>query len=450
MVTRFLVTIVFVLALSFAPLRTVRADTWGANLIAVMVQQMMERIQRSIEGVMLGSLKLAATQMLNSQVGQLVGGASVGQALFITDFNDFLYQGPKQRAELYMNDFFTLTTRGQSSSANYVAVGDSGGIGGNYQSYLVSAAKEATIESGGPKTYDLDQYTANPETMFAEGDFRAFNAFFSNPANNPYGYVLEAEGAYQGKLAMEREIAVTKAQSSGFLPSEQNGMVTTPAAAIEGLVTSVQNIPNQIIAAAQNPGELLSGVITGMANKMINNLVQKGIGQIQANIQREIGNVTSQINSQLGQISSITGPGGLSLGNLQNTASRINPSGPVPPSALSGVCRGACSNDGCRSDETQTSGACGGSGYVCCVPSGQSNSSAVLCRDIGGICESGGCGSGETEADASCGSPNYTCCMPPKYCRDVGGTCVSQGLDCDSGQVDNSLSCGSSSYKCCR
>ena len=113
---------------------------------------MIEQIERQIEGALLGALKGAAVQALNYKVGQLVGGSSAGEALFITDFNDFLYQGPAKRTELYMNDFFTLTTRGKDLRSNYIGAGDSGGIGGNYTSYLEIVGKQATTEAGGVST----------------------------------------------------------------------------------------------------------------------------------------------------------------------------------------------------------------------------------------------------------------------------------------------------------
>lgn len=298
-----------------------QAGYWGEPIAAAQMKFVMETIRRSIEGALLGSLKVAAVQMLNNQVGQLIGGSSVGEALFITNFNDFLYQGPAQRTELYMNDFFTLTTRGKTSGANYIGVGDIGGIGGNYASYLVSVGKQATTEAAGISTYNLEEYTPNPEAMFAEGDWRAFNAFFSNPANNPYGYSLQAEKAYQNKLAMEEQEATVKALSSGFLPAESNGTVVTPAGTIEAVVGDVSTLGNKVIAAASNPTELLSGVVAGVANKLISNLVQRGVGQIQSNIQREIGNVSREVNSSLNQATQQLGPGAQFI---NSTAQRLN------------------------------------------------------------------------------------------------------------------------------
>src|SRR3989344_1451965 len=152
-----------------------RAGYWGEPIAAALMKQTMEVIRRSIEGELLGALKMVAVQTLNRQVDQLIGGGRSGNPLFITSFDDFLYQGPARRTELFMNDFFTLTTRGRGSASNYI--GRDGG--GNYSAYLESIGRQV-MRGSGISISNLEEYTPNPERMFAEGDWRAFNAFFSN------------------------------------------------------------------------------------------------------------------------------------------------------------------------------------------------------------------------------------------------------------------------------
>jgi len=90
---------IFVSGMFFMMPQTAHADAWGANMAAAIMKQTMEQIARQIEGALLGSLKMAAVQMLNNQVGQLIGGGAGGQARFITSFDDFLYRRPQQRTD---------------------------------------------------------------------------------------------------------------------------------------------------------------------------------------------------------------------------------------------------------------------------------------------------------------------------------------------------------------
>lgn len=288
----------------------VQAGAWGEPIAAAQMKFTMETIRRQIEGVLLGTLKIAAVQVLNSQVGQLISGGVSGQPLFITDYDDFLYQRPRRETDLYMNDFFTMTTRGRSSRANYIGAGNQGGIGGSYSAYLESVGRQSSVDSGRLQTYNLDEYTSDPERMFREGDWRAFNAFFSNPANNPYGYALQAERVHHNVLAQKQQAAAIEAQSSGFIAARQGGRIVTPAGSIEAALNNIQDIPNRIIAAASNPGELLSGVVSGVANRMVTTLIQTGIGMVESKIYQAVSSVDRAVMGSTGGALRTLGPGG--------------------------------------------------------------------------------------------------------------------------------------------
>jgi len=312
------------------------ADEWGSDPVSVAMTHTLSVITRNIEGALLASLKMTAMQALNSQVGQFVTGTTMGDTLFITNYDDFLYRAPAQRADLFLNDFFTLTTRGKAYSSNYIPAGHNGNFAGNYSAYLTAVGRQAALGNG-VNVVNLDEYIPSPEQMFAEGDWRAFNAFFTNPANNPYGYALQTEQAYQQKLAMEQQQAMIKASTAGgYLPKQNNGMIVTPAGTIQHMVGNVTTLANQVIAAAQNPAELAAGVITAMANRVIGNLIQRGVGEVQANIQREIGNVDRAIfmygNQQSQQF-------GASVRFIDETAQRTSAvinSATTPPPAYVG------------------------------------------------------------------------------------------------------------------
>src|SRR6185369_295637 len=319
---------------SFAP--QAKAGAWGESIFAMLTDNVLDSITRQIEGAILGTLKVTAIQMLNNQLSQLVGGQTSGQALFITRWDDFLYDTPQRKTNLMMNDFFTLSTRGKFASANYIGAGDlTGDVSENYTGYLVNQAQRSIGTEGSAPTYNLDQYAASPDALFAEGDWRGFNAYFSNPANNTFGYSLMAENAYAESLAREEEIAQVKAQSSGFIVPESNGVTIAPAALIEAKASSIQSLGDQMIASASNPAEFLSGVVSAVVNTTINKLVQNGVGQIQSNIQREVNGASYQIGGALSQATSSLGPAANFSSVLnQRTNVSVNVKTPPPPSPL--------------------------------------------------------------------------------------------------------------------
>lgn len=326
-----------------------KAGVWGESIAAELLGQALEIVKTQLAGALLGTLKTAAISILNSQVGQMIGGNSLGEALFITDWNDFIYTKPAEQAQLFMNDFFTISTRGKYASANYVGVGDvSGSVSGNYAAYLVAGAQQAIgsdgtgEESDVPLSYDLDAYSPSPDILFQEGDYRGLNAFFSNPANNPFGYTLSATAYYARKMNQSIEAAKTEAQSSGFIGKKQDGKTIAPAATIEGMLSDVENIGNNLIAAAENPGEFLSGVVSAVVNKAVTSMIQKGVGKIQANIQREVKKVDNQVVKALDKANKKLGPAAKFTKEWsQKTDVYVKPYTQAPPAANDN-CSGGC------------------------------------------------------------------------------------------------------------
>lgn len=70
-----ILVVMMVFAIGFGtPLHSARAEMWGTNMIAALVQKMLDRLDRYIEGVLLSQLKSAAIRMLDKQVDQMFGG----------------------------------------------------------------------------------------------------------------------------------------------------------------------------------------------------------------------------------------------------------------------------------------------------------------------------------------------------------------------------------------
>lgn len=289
-------SIVLLLALAVST-PSASAGYWGEPILASIMDNMFEKIARQIEGALLSALKASAIQLLNTQVGQLIGGASSGESAIISDWQGFLYDEPEQKVQVYMEDFFADMTSGRASSSNYS--GSSGGE--SYSARLVEDAKMSLSTPYQPS--NLEDISPDPEAALAEGDLRTLNAFFANPMNNPFGFTLAAQSYERSVREMEQQQQVVQSISHGF-----RGTEGLPGSTIGQMVADAQDIGNKIIAAAENPGELASGMIVSLVNKTITSTIQKGIGKVQSNIQREINSVDQQISGQLQEINSALGP----------------------------------------------------------------------------------------------------------------------------------------------
>jgi hypothetical protein len=404
-VQKILVTIVLCVGIVLAT-PGVQADSWGANQAAAIWTYVVNKISRHIEGVLLGSLKMTAMNLLNSQIGQLIGGGGLsGSPRFITNWQDELFFTPQRNTQLYMNDFFTLSTRGMASSANYVGRSSSSGIsdwsfssskltdssrgghlnnplamndpftlraegmvssggigagsGGNYARYLEQIGR-AAISGGGQRTMTLNEFTSSPEEMFRTGNWRAFDSFVSNPMNNPYGYSLAAEQAYQANLEREKEIARTQAIAyQGFKGTESaGGIVTTPGSTIKSLMDDANDFGNKIIAGASNPAELAGSLASAAVSKAINGLVNYGVNQVEKVVMEPVNALNREVTSAIRSVDQVVGPAAQLMTQAQREAAGI--SGAIARSGSSGgvgsvgACSGKRENDTCMGSQAGT------------------------------------------------------------------------------------------------
>lgn len=258
--------------------------TWGEPMMAEEMGQMMDAIEKQIYGVIMGAMKQAAVKAIEGQISNITSGGGSGSegAMFITKWDDFLYKEPAKQTELFMNDFFSQTSRGASSSTNYLSAFSSGsGSGSGYAGQLVEQAKSA-IEGGLPQT-NFQEYASDPSQMFAKGNWRAWNAFISNPANNPFGYTLMAQQAYMSEMDRRINEAMTKATAyQGYLGQMQGGEVVTPGSIIKDIQSKAEGMSFDVLSNARDIPE----VITALVTRIVTKTITQGIGKAAQNAQR--------------------------------------------------------------------------------------------------------------------------------------------------------------------
>lgn len=145
---------------------------------------------------------------------------------------------------------------------------------GNYYKYQTDTAKQA-INPSAPDV-DLMNYVSGPSEVFEGGNWRGFNSFFSNPANNPFGYSMMAREAYQSKLSLEQHQADIQAVAyQGFKAAMGADGVTvkTPGITIGNIVDKAQGFSFDSISSAQDWGQ----IIAGLATTVITGAVQTGL-----------------------------------------------------------------------------------------------------------------------------------------------------------------------------
>ncbi|NTW13636.1 MAG: hypothetical protein HGA31_01235 [Candidatus Moranbacteria bacterium] len=276
-----------------------RADYWGMAIAATILNQSLTKIQKQIEGIMLAVLKTTAISVIQSNVNSMIGGSNASDTKIITDWQKYLYDDPTTTTKTYMTSYLTSATGGRST----------GNYSSDWSTYLQSSAKSNLITGSDATmlTSNMDEIVSNPKSSLDSGNLLAYDAYWSNPMNNPYGFTMIAQNQEQYKLSQEQQKQYVKSISHGYDSVEKNGKVILPGSTVGQIVADSQNIGNNVIASSQSPYELASGVVLSIVNKAVTKMIQSGVGSIQANLQREVNSVTNSISSQVGTISRTSG-----------------------------------------------------------------------------------------------------------------------------------------------
>lgn len=306
---------------SFAFTPSAKAISWP-DLIAATYKQAIEVIWEQIQAALVAALKQEAINLINDTVNNLISGTTQAGSMFINDWEDYLFKSPQKEAGAYMNDFFTITTRGKSSGNFQSACG-----GASFSEWRAAGAKEqikASLEIDLTSMQsDFEEWACDATEMFDSGSWEAYNAFMQ-PNNNPIAYALMTESIYEEKARERREEAAAKAQAyQGFKATEDgNGIVLSPGSIIKDITSSANTTDNEMLANAKDVGEVIGLTVGKIASKVI----KQGIGNARKNAQNQINEGICDASQGLrDELKNLTPngslPGSIGIGSLGDSSS---------------------------------------------------------------------------------------------------------------------------------
>lgn len=286
---------VVILALIAISTPTQKAQAYMAwpDLGGAFFRTMLDNMGKQILAAIIGALKKAAIETISETVNNLVSGTTQAGALFITDWEDYLFNSPAGNTNSYMNDFFTVTTRGKSPGS-YTSGST---CGKSFTEWRSARAKEYVITIDYTDLQDtFQEYACDAIGMFNDGTWAAYDAFMA-PNNNPLAYALITEDVYEKKLQQEKEKAALQAQSyAGFTAQKtKEGVVITPGSLIKDLTAAANTMDNDAIANARNAGEI-AGIVVG---KIATGVIKNGIGKARQNVQNKINDNICEASQEL-------------------------------------------------------------------------------------------------------------------------------------------------------
>lgn len=307
--SNFLMGIFLVGALLFSPVHLAHAQYWGESITAAFIKQQLEEAYNLIQGTLLGSLKVAAYKTLSQQINSIIsgrggggfgGGGGVG-AQFITNWENFLYREAMYRAQVTMNDFYTLSLRGMGVNNTYVAANSplTQGSQPNWPMYLRQTAQQVISEK--VPQYNLNRYCSDPSVMFSSKDLRCLNAYVQ-PMNNPYGFSIEAKSKYEAEIQKNIEIAKTQAVAyQGYKGvTDKEGNTLTPGSTIASIQSSMNSHLLGLPLSAKNPAEIAAITASTFVNSLLQQAVQQGMARVESEVNGKIATGMNALTSKLG------------------------------------------------------------------------------------------------------------------------------------------------------
>lgn len=252
--------------------------------------EMLAKISRQVEGAIRAAQKQAALQLKTQTINNTISGGNGSGPLFVTSWEDFLFNETKGKADLFMNDFFSSITSGRGSVANYSGYGAKG----NYQSALISEAKKITTGS----SISTCKIT-NASSMFDGKDWTTFAGVFGEDTCNRFGFNNIATEQYITALYKEQKKAEVQGIAyEGFksVTSGKSNSVIAPGSSVANVQFQTQDLGNKMLASATSSAETL---ISALVTKLSLQTIQQGIGQAQQYIQKEVNNKTSNYSEQI-------------------------------------------------------------------------------------------------------------------------------------------------------
>lgn len=315
-------TLILFLVLASAP-RPARADAWGSNFAAAQWHFTMDKIYKNIDDMLVANAKVIAIRIIQGRLNVLLTG-SCGQyciggtgAMFITDWQDFIFGSAQRTADRVVNDFFNGLRSGTTASMGRVVTNAQKALDAeveltkrppDLQNYVSEGKAALIFDPSTPNPWKAWTVAGQPQNDLAyrylqgwsikQEAFRreeerrkamgvAYSGFEGTKAKSTSSRgPLTATSSQGGKLTIP--------PGSDYVPPEK---ISLPGSVVKDLTSEVQNMGTNMIEFARSIPEIISGMVV----QTLTNLINYGIKQITDPIDRSIMQFRNQVGTQVWQ-----------------------------------------------------------------------------------------------------------------------------------------------------
>ena len=255
--------------------------------------------------------KIAALYAVEKAVAYLLGDEGGKESMIIRDFEEYLYDLPKQTALKQMKSFLTEVTSGKSSYLNYE------GVGTSYVSSLKKQAEIAVSDAlkgtvGGKKLVTNLQEVADPSNLFSKGNMKGLMSYMQC-ANNPVCLSLYSGAKAVAEFGKAQDIAKAE-QQDGLLPKKSStGRIETPAIMMQNALVDIDKQGTNMIVSAPVTGDtdaklaslkqIAAGALLSITSRAANYGIVDKAAQVETEVTQKIGNTYYSFSSSYKSLS---------------------------------------------------------------------------------------------------------------------------------------------------
>jgi hypothetical protein len=284
--------VVILIAGIFGYQRPVYAGAWGESMAAAQVEVYLDRALRTFEQAVVASLKIQASKLVKDRLELLLTGTN-GTAMYITNYEDFIYNSSQKQVQIYMDGFFNRVAVGISADTR--AVVDAIEAGVDEEIFGTEEQLRPTIDDyvqgGAVNVYDQSR----------GGGLAALSELASGRNNLPADLYVNARSAARAQMQQQQNSAAVQAISGqGFIGkvNPQTNLIQTPGIVVKELTAFAESLPMQIMAVAESIPE----IVGSMAAQVVTQTIQDGISKVTEPIDNQLRNAHNEIHGGMQEL----------------------------------------------------------------------------------------------------------------------------------------------------
>lgn len=272
------------------------------DIIGFSYGEMLREAYDAFMNTLVANLKVQAANLIRGRIEALLTGSGSGQAMFITNYEVFIYSSSQRQAQVDVSNFFnTLASNSSSASRQGIEVAQRAVENEIFVGLEnIKSTTDSQVHGGIDKIFSVE----------SGGGYAAVNSAIDIDNNNNFGQFLNGQSLALKRLSVYEDAKRTEAVANRGYKSKvdpKTNLISLPGSLVADLTSFAESLPMQIVAFARSVPE----VVGTMAAEVLSDTIQNGISKVTEPIDNQLRNVHNGADKMVGTgLNAVNGQGG--------------------------------------------------------------------------------------------------------------------------------------------